>query len=106
MYWRVILLSGLLITPSSTLADDAQRNPLAKRIKAKVLKHVKKHTNGYVGYCDVMIEMHYHSNRAEIKSVRTNGDSKVCHLSKAFLKKGTQYRYIYLEKYIQLHISP
>lgn len=106
MYWRVCVLASLMFISSLSLADDSERNPLAKQIKSKLIKHVRKHTDGYVGYCNVMIEMRYDSRRASIRSVKTSGDSKVCKLSKKYLQKGTKFKYTYLEKYLNLHISP
>ncbi|MDF2152152.1 hypothetical protein [Vibrio sp. CAU 1672] len=87
------------------MADDAQTNPLAKKLKAKLEKKIARHFDDYQGYCDVMIEMEHRGKTAVIRRVSGTGDAAVCQVVKSSLKLGSKHRYQFPEKYIRLHIS-
>ncbi len=95
----------LLIIPAFVFAtDDAERNPTAKKIKAKITSKLSKssHQNGY---CDVYLYMRHSGTKAYIKSIKTSGDYKLCKQTRKAvpLKKGFKYKQP--EKIIRLHIS-
>ncbi|BBM64646.1 hypothetical protein VA249_12920 [Vibrio alfacsensis] len=101
----VVTLLVLSCVSFGVYSDDSESNPLAKKIKRKLQKKVDKEFSHYQGYCDVMIEMEYKSQRAIIKKISGNGDSKVCKSVRSNLRIGKQYRYDRTEKYIRLHIT-
>ncbi|MGB1322248.1 MAG: hypothetical protein ACPG5L_15060 [Vibrio gallaecicus] len=96
----------LLCFSFSIYADDSQTNPLAKKIKAQVVKSMKGKSFVYNGYCDLTIEMVHSHNQAKVKRVSSSGDSHVCKDAKKGVKLGKSYRYEYPEKFIRLHITP
>ncbi|PFG56164.1 hypothetical protein ATG66_2490 [Vibrio sp. ES.051] len=104
-YVVTLMILFFVSTSSIALADDAETNPLAKKIKTKLQRKVSNKFDDYQGYCDVMIEMEHKSKKAAIKRVTSNGDKKVCRYVKSNLKVGKRYRYNFPEKYIRLHIS-
>ena len=91
--------------PLLAISDDFLINPVAKKIKATVLKGLNKSQVELEGYCDLMIEMKHAKGYARIKKVRTSGDSKICKEAKKHLPKRKKFKYSFPEKYIRLHIS-
>ncbi|NOI02439.1 hypothetical protein F0241_15205 [Vibrio kanaloae] len=102
MRYLVFLLCVLSPTASS---DDSLINPVAKKIKASVIKGLNKSNTDMYGYCDLMIEMKHSKGYTRIKKVRTSGDSKVCKQAKKHLPKKKKFKYSFPEKYIRLHIT-
>ncbi|WP_373943253.1 hypothetical protein L0991_05175 [Vibrio chagasii] len=102
MRYLALLLCCL---PLLAIADDSLINPVAKKIKATVLKDLNKSHIELEGYCDLMIEMKHAKGYARIKKVRTSGDSKICKEAKKHLPKRKKFKYSFPEKYIRLHIS-
>ncbi|MBM5147359.1 hypothetical protein HYN85_24025, partial [Vibrio parahaemolyticus] len=49
----VVTLFLLLLPTASTLADDSETNPVAKKIKSTLQKKVDKQFDQYDGYCDL-----------------------------------------------------
>ncbi|EMR9627352.1 hypothetical protein WKN16_003324 [Vibrio parahaemolyticus] len=101
----VVTLFLLLLPTASTLADDSETNPVAKKIKSTLQKKVDKQFDQYDGYCDLMIEMEHKEKVAIVKRVTGSGDTKVCRFARSNLKTGKRYRYKYPEKYIRIHIT-
>ncbi len=87
------------------LSDDALTNPVAKKIKATVIKGVSKSNVDVVGYCDLMIEMKHFKGYTRIKRVRTSGVPQICKQAKKHLPKKKKYKYSFPEKFIRLHIT-
>ena len=102
MRYLVLLLCCL---PLLAISDDSLINPVAKKIKATVLKGLNKSQVELEGYCDLMIEMKHAKGYARIKKVRTSGDSKICKEAKKHLPKRKKFKYSFPEKYIRLQIS-
>ncbi|MCF9123910.1 hypothetical protein J8A01_10935 [Vibrio parahaemolyticus] len=103
---RYVVTSFLLLLPTaSTLADDSETNPVAKKIKSTLQKKVDKQFDQYDGYCDLMIEMEHKGKVAIVKRVTGSGDTKVCRFARSNLKTGKRYRYKHPEKYIRIHIT-
>ncbi|MGR5237803.1 hypothetical protein [Vibrio alfacsensis] len=101
----VVTLIIFLMANTVSYADDAETNPLAKKIKSKLQTAVNKKFDDYQGYCDVMIEMEHKGKQASIKRIRGSGDHAVCKYVKSKLKVGKRYRYTFPEIYIRLHIT-
>ncbi|EGU9322592.1 hypothetical protein CGH21_21605 [Vibrio parahaemolyticus] len=101
----VVTLFLLLLPTASTLADDSETNPVAKKIKSTLQKKVDKQFDQYDGYCDLMIEMEHKGKVAIVKRVTGSGDTKVCRFARSNLKSGKRYRYKHPEKYIRIHIT-
>ncbi|MFM2589930.1 hypothetical protein [Vibrio sp. TBV020] len=97
-----ILFFTLLMSFCVT-ADDAEVNPLAKKIKSNIEKQISKHE--HEGYCDLFIEMSHMEAFAVVKRVTSTGDHKLCKLSKRVVRKGHRYKTNVSEKYIRLHIE-
>ena len=102
MRYLVLLLCCL---PLLAISDDSLINPVAKKIKATVLKGLNKSQIELEGYCDLMIEMKHAKGYTRIKKVRTSGDSKICKEAKKHLPKRKKFKYSFPEKYIRLQIS-
>lgn len=83
--------------------DDAESNPIAKKIKARITKALKKQE--YRGFCTVFIEMAHSNSTAIVKRVKTSGDYKLCKLSRSKINKGQRFKYRIPEKYLRLHIE-
>ncbi|WP_423840468.1 hypothetical protein ONE56_06680 [Vibrio mytili] len=101
----VVTFITLVSLSFPALSDDAETNPLARKIKKQLQSKVSGRFDGYHGYCDVMIEMEHKGSKARIKRVSGTGDKKVCQYVKSNLKLGKRFRYQFPEKYIRLHIS-
>lgn len=91
--------------PLHALTDDALVNPVAKKIKATVIKGFNKSNVEVEGYCDLMIEMKHSKGYARIKKVRASGDSTACKHAKKYLPKKKKFKYSFPEKFIRLHIT-
>lgn len=99
------LILLLFFSSPVVFPDDALVNPVAKKIKATVMKGLKKSNVEIDGYCDLMIEMKHSKGYTKIKRVRTSGDSKACRQAKQHLPTKKKFKYSFLEKYIRLHIT-
>ncbi len=51
----VVTLFLLLLPATSTLADDSETNPVAKKIKSTLQMKVDKQFDQYDGYCDLLL---------------------------------------------------
>jgi len=103
MKYMLILLMAFTAV---SWADDAETNFVAKKIKSKVIKSIKKADgHDYEGYCDLMIEMRHKGRMAFIHRISSSGDYNLCKLSKRSLKKGMKFKYEEKEKFIRIHIS-
>ncbi|WP_001256479.1 hypothetical protein [Vibrio sp. RC586] len=90
----------------SAIADDAELNRVAKKIKNQIEKSIKKNKKPLEGYCDVFIDMDYsNENQAIIKKVSTLGDHELCLVAKKAVKIGKQYSYDWPERYLRIHIT-
>ena len=101
---RYLIFLSCFLSPF-VFADDALVNPVAKKIKATVLKGLNKSNIDFDGYCDLMIEMKHSKGYARIKKVRASGDSKACKQAKKHLPRKKKFKYSFPEKYIRLHIT-
>lgn len=101
---RYLIFLSCFLSPF-VFADDALVNPVAKKIKATVLKGLNKSNVDFDGYCDLMIEMKHFKGYARIKKVRVSGDSKACKQAKKHLPRKKKFKYSFPEKYIRLHIT-
>lgn len=63
---RYLIFLSCFLSPF-VFADDALVNPVAKKIKATVLKGLNKSNIDFDGYCDLMIEMKHSKGYARIK---------------------------------------
>ncbi|WP_299695736.1 hypothetical protein [uncultured Vibrio sp.] len=99
------LIFLLHFAPLMVFADDSLVNPVAKKIKASVIKGLNKSSIEVEGYCDLMIEMRHSKGYAKIKMVKVSGDSKVCRYAKKHLPKGKKFKYSFPEKFIRIHIT-
>ena len=71
-----LLIFLTLFSASSIAIDDAERNPIAKKIKQRVVKELSKQQLD--GYCDLFIEFSHDDRYAKVKKVRGTGDHKIC----------------------------
>lgn len=85
-------------------ADDAEFNPIAEKIKAKVLKDINGEEH-LVGFCNVYIYMKYKGKTAYVSRVKTSGDYKLCKASKKAIKLNKPFRYTNTEKILRIHVS-
>lgn len=92
-----------ILTSLSARSDDAETNPLAKKIKTQIERSLRN--NREQGYCDLFIEMTHKGSTAIVKRVTSTGDYKLCKAVKQTVRKGQRYRYQTVEKYIRLHIE-
>ncbi len=98
---RVILSIFLTIFSQSTLADDADLNRVAKKIKTQIEKSIKT----LEGYCDVFVDLDYtHPKNAVVKKVSTLGDNELCFIAKKTIKVGNKYAYDWPERYIRVQV--
>jgi hypothetical protein len=102
-YTSCFTLLFALTLSMSAVADDAQTNPIAKKVKAKILKALKNEEHR--GFCTVFIEMTHSGSTAIVKRVKTSGDYDLCKLSRSKIKKGQRFKYRTPEKYLRLHIE-
>lgn len=101
-----LILSILMLTaaPSFVLAsDDAAHNPIAKKLKNKLLKELA--TSDLKGFCDVFVELKHTDNYAIVASVTTTGDYRLCKVGKTTIKKGLRFKYRTPEKYLRIHVA-
>lgn len=104
MKYMLMLVMGFSMT--NCWADDAETNMVAKQIKNKVTKSIKRlNGDAYEGYCDLMIEMRHKGRVAIIHRISSSGDYKLCKASKRSLKKGLRFKYEYKEKFVRIHIT-
>jgi len=101
--WLIAILASMFGTVAAQ-ADDSETNQMAKKIKAKVEREVRKYKKPLDGYCDFTIEMEHKGKFAYIERVRTNGDFKLCKVGKKALKKGMRFRYQEPEKFIRIQV--
>ncbi|UUM31796.1 hypothetical protein [Vibrio japonicus] len=97
----IILLS--IISVSVFATDDAAHNPIAKKLKKRVVKELSKHE--VAGYCDIFIELVHDKQYAKVKKVRGTGDHQVCKVGKRVIKRGERFKYKHPEKFIRVHVS-
>ena len=103
---KLCLLIPIYLISFATLAsDDANHNAIAKTLKKSIVKKVSK-ANGLEGFCDVYIYMRHQGKSAFVTRVKTNGDRKICKLSRHNVKIGRKFTYDNPEKIIRLHITP
>lgn len=102
---KVALVIVILILSQATLADDAETNRVAKKIKTQIEKSMKKHKQPVNGYCDVFVDLDYtHPKHAVVKKVSTLGDHEICIIAKKIIKVGKQYRYDWPERYLRIQL--
>ncbi|AMG04510.1 hypothetical protein [Vibrio mimicus] len=94
-----------IVCSHSAVADDAELNRVAKKIKTQIEKSMKKSKEPLNGYCDVFIDIDYsHEKKAIIKKVSTLGDHEICLVAKKTIKIGKQYAYDWPERYLRIHV--
>lgn len=98
-----LLIFLTLFSASSIAIDDAKRNPIAKKIKQRVVKELSKQQLD--GYCDLFIEFSHDDRYAKVKKVRGTGDHKICKVGKKAIKRGQRFKYQQPEKYIRIHVT-
>ncbi|CAK4067931.1 hypothetical protein [Vibrio sp. 16] len=98
-----ILILSLLLSTNAHCADDAEWNAIAKKLKARIEKKIANHS--LPGYCNVFIEFKHSKYHAIVTRVNTNGDFKICNVSKHLIKKGEKFRYRTPEKYLRIHVA-
>ncbi|MDC5855929.1 hypothetical protein [Vibrio europaeus] len=96
-----IFLLFLLSLPA--VADDAESNPLAQKLKVIIQKQISN--KDLHGYCDLFIEMIHQDSVAIVKRVSSTGDYQLCKSSIKSLRIGQRFTYVVPEKYIRLHIE-
>lgn len=102
---RVILSIFLTIFSQSTIADDADLNRVAKKIKTQIEKSIKKSKKPLEGYCDVFVDLDYtHPKNAVVKKVSTLGDNELCFIAKKTINVGNKYAYDWPERYIRVQV--
>ncbi|ELJ8755459.1 TPA: hypothetical protein ACGG73_001485 [Vibrio cholerae] len=95
----------LTIFSQSTLADDADLNRVAKKIKTQIEKSIKKSKKPLEGYCDVFVDLDYtHPKNTVVKKVSTLGDNELCFIAKKTIKVGNKYAYDWPERYIRVQV--
>ncbi|MDN3679187.1 hypothetical protein QWZ04_02455 [Vibrio tapetis subsp. quintayensis] len=99
-----MMFIGLISVSTLSIADDAQINPVAKKLKTKIERAVNKYKKPLSGYCDFTIEMEHKGKFTYVKSTRTSGDHKLCKLGKRSIKKGMRFRYKKPEKFIRIQV--
>lgn len=97
------IIQLLLISAPVFAIDDAAYNPIAKKLKKRVVKALSKHE--VTGYCDIFVELVHDERYAKVKRVRGTGDHRVCKIGKKAIKRGERFRYKYPEKFIRVHVS-
>ena len=99
-----LLLVLIIVSFSAWSSDDAEFNPIAKKLKAKILTEIK-HDIQLSGFCDVYIYMKHNGEKAVISKVKTSGDYKLCKASKKAIKLNKTFNYTKAEMMIRIHIS-
>lgn len=87
----------------SAFADDAERYPVAKKIKKHVLKQLNK--SGVQGFCDVYVHTKIDDKYLKVIRVNSSGDHQVCDQSKKVIPKGKRYKSSIPHAIIHIHVS-
>lgn len=84
----LIMIGFMVISHTAFSQDDSQRYKAAKFYKNKIIEVVDKSPKKLSGECRLMLSMDYFDNQyAELKNIRTTGNSKLCKVAARELKK-------------------
>lgn len=104
----LIMISFMVVSHTVFSQDDSQRYKAAKFYKSKIIKAVGKSPQKLKGECRLMLSMNHIDNKyAELKRIRTSGNSQVCKVAAKELKiyKNKKISYDVPEKLLRITVD-